>query len=784
MTRKPPYKERAKRRTALEQEAIEHKRREDALRARGEALRAVVEDMPALICRFLPDGTLTFVSTGYCSYFNKKSEELIGQNFFQFIPQEDQRRVRNQFISLTKENPIVTYEHQVIAPDGTIRWHQWTDCALLDEKGRVVEYQSLGRDITEQKETEEAYRALVEQSLQGLVIMQDFRIVFANKAFAEITGSTVEELLSFSPEQVRALVHPEDQGFVWGRFRDRLEGKQAPPRYEYRGIRKDGTVCWLEMIARFIDYGGKPAIQGAIIDITDRKQAEEALRQSQERFRELAELLPETIYEMDVRGNLTFVNRNAFTHFGYMQRDFDRGLNAYEMIVPDERRRSMANVERILKGEETGLTEYTALRKDGSTFPCMIRSTAIIREGKPVGLRGFIIDITQRKREEEERKKLEVQLQYTQRMEALGTLAGGIAHNFNNLLAGIMGNISLTLFDTDPTQPHFEHLKRIEKLVKSGSQLTSQLLGYARGGRYDVRPLNLNQLVKETSNTFGATKKEIRIHRELAEDLRGIKADQGQIEQVLLNVFVNAADAMPGGGDLFVETMNVTDKDMRGKPYKPEPGAYVLLMVRDTGMGMDEKTVKRIFEPFFTTKGLGGGTGLGLASVYGIIKAHRGYIDVDSKKGQGTTFEIYLPGSESNGREVSKRSEHPAKGSETILLVDDELMVLEVAVEVLRELGYTVLEAQGGRQAFELYNKKRDAIDLVILDMIMPDMSGGETYDMMKEINPEVKVLLSSGYSIDGEATEILERGCDGFIQKPFSIDELSRKVREILDYP
>ena len=778
----PSYERVERRATELKQQPIQQKRKAKALQARGANLSPVVEDVPALICRFLPDGTLTFVSNSYCSYFNKKCEELVGQNFFQFIPEEDQRRVRNKFISLTKENPIITYDHKVMAPDGTIRWHQWTDCALFDKNGMAAEYQSLGRDITEQKETEDAYRALVEQSLQGLVIIQDFRIVFTNKAFAEIAGRTVEELLSFSPEEVRALVHPEDRDFVWGRFRARLEGKQAPPRYEYRGIRKDGTVCWLEMIASLIEYDGRPAIQGAVVDITERKQAEEALRQSKERFKELAELLPETIYEMDVKGNLTFVNRNAFTHFGYAQEDFDRGLNAYDMLVPHDHRRSMANVKRIFNGEELGLTEYTALRKDGSTFPCMIRSTAIIREGTPIGLRGFIIDMTERKKAEEERKKLEVQLQYKQRMEALGTLAGGIAHNFNNLLAGIMGNLSLTLLDTDPTQPHFDHLKRIEKLIKSGSQLTSQLLGYARGGRYDVKPLDFNQLIKETSDSFGVAKKEIRVHRALAEDLLGIKADQGQIEQALLNILVNAGDAMPGGGDLYLETMNVTDKDMSGKPFKPRPGAYALLTVRDTGTGMDNKTLEHIFEPFFTTKGLGAGTGLGLASVYGIIKAHQGYIDVESEKGRGTTFKIYLPSSESRSGEASERADHPVEGSETILVVDDEPMILEVAVEVLRELGYTVFEAQGGRQAVELYNKERAAIDLVILDMIMPDMAGGEAYDKIKEINPEVKVLLSSGYSIDGEATEILERGCHGFIQKPFSMEELSTKIREILD--
>jgi two-component system cell cycle sensor histidine kinase/response regulator CckA len=289
-------------------------------------------------------------------------------------------------------------------------------------------------------------------------------------------------------------------------------------------------------------------------------------------------------------------------------------------------------------------------------------------------------------------------------------------------------------------------------------------------------------LIKETSDTFGVAKKEIRVHRALAEDLLGIKADQGQIEQALLNIIVNAGDAMPGGGDLYLETMNVTDKDMSGKPFKPRPGAYALLTVRDTGTGMDNKTLEHIFEPFFTTKGLGAGTGLGLASVYGIIKAHQGYIDVESEKGRGTTFKIYLPASESTSGEASERADHPVEGSETILVVDDEPMILEVAVEVLRELGYTVFEAQGGRQAVELYNKERAAIDLVILDMIMPDMAGGEAYDKIKEINPEVKVLLSSGYSIDGEATEILERGCHGFIQKPFSMEELSTKIREILD--
>jgi CheY-like chemotaxis protein len=278
------------------------------------------------------------------------------------------------------------------------------------------------------------------------------------------------------------------------------------------------------------------------------------------------------------------------------------------------------------------------------------------------------------------------------------------------------------------------------------------------------------------------TKKEIRVQLELGKDVYGIKADQGQIEQILLNLYVNAADAMPGGGYLFLKTMNVTRKEISDKPYKVKAGNYVLLTVRDTGIGMDKKTMERIFDPFFTTKGLAKGTGLGLASVYGIMKAHGGYIDVDSEKGKGTAFSIYLPTTEKEVKEERQLSGEILKGKGTVLLVDDEDMVLDAGEQMLKKLGYEVLLAEDGREAIELYNKSWDKIDMVLLDMIMPDMGGGETYDRMKEINPDIKALLSSGYGIDGQATEIVERGCDGFIQKPFDMKQLSKKIRQILD--
>jgi PAS domain S-box-containing protein len=381
-----------------------------------------------------------------------------------------------------------------------------------------------------------------------------------------------------------------------------------------------------------------------------------------------------------------------------------------------------------------------------------------------------------------ERRRIEAQLRQAQKMEAIATLAGGIAHDFNNLLMVIEGNASLMLFDLHPEHPNFGRLKSIEKQVQNGSRLTSQLLGYARKGRYEVKPISLDPLVKETSEVFGRTRKEITIHRNLAQDLSPIEADQGQIEQVLMNLLVNAADAMPGGGDLFLETANVTHEDLRGQVYQAKPGHYVLLAVKDTGIGMDQKTMERIFDPFFTTKELGRGTGLGLASVYGIVKGHGGYIDVESEQGKGATFKIYLPASSKDVQETVRTSDQIMRGTETILLVDDEAMVLETGQNLLKAMGYRTFTARSGEEALQVYETYRDSIDLVILDLVMPHQGGGEVFDRLKEMDREVKVLLSSGYCINGEAMKILDRGCRGFIQKPFDLMQFSQSLRTILD--
>jgi CheY-like chemotaxis protein len=367
-------------------------------------------------------------------------------------------------------------------------------------------------------------------------------------------------------------------------------------------------------------------------------------------------------------------------------------------------------------------------------------------------------------------------------MEAVGTLAGGIAHDFNNLLMGIQGNTSLMLLDTDSSHPHYKMLKSMEEQVKSGADLTWQLLSFARGGKYEVKPTDLNTIVKKSSGMFGRAKKEVGIFQNLQPDLWTVEVDRGQIEQVLLNLYVNAWQAMPGGGSLFLETKNVTLDENYVRPINGKAGNYAKISVTDTGVGMDEKTRKRIFEPFFTTKEMGRGTGLGLATAYGIVTGHGGFITVYSQKGHGATFDIYLPASEKKVEKEKKPLEELLRGNEAILLVDDEDVVINVSRMLLEALGYKVFMARSGQDAIELYKAKREEVDLVIMDMIMPGMSGENAIDLLKTMNPEVKVILSSGYSLDGQATRIMERGCQGFIQKPFSAREISQKIREALD--
>ncbi|MBC2713452.1 MAG: PAS domain S-box protein [Desulfosarcina sp.] len=509
-------------------------------------------------------------------------------------------------------------------------------------------------------------------------------------------------------------------------------------------------------------------------EIEERKRVEKALRESEDRYRSVSRDMPAMVCRYLPVGNLTFANIRFKNHF-QVSAETLVGTNIFDFFSDAERQRMKKRLRRLLPRKPMVTYEQCTQTETGETLWWQWTDRALFDEqGNAMEYQSVSIDIT-------EKKNVERKLQQAQKMEAIGTLAGGIAHDFNNLLMGIQGNISLMYLDVNPWHPLYDNIRSIEQLVDSGANLTRQLLGFARGGKYVVKPVNLNDVVAETAALFGRTRRSIRIHETYEPNLRMVSADRGQIEQVLINLYLNAWQAMSEKGDLYLESQNVTIDEKFVKPFEISHGDYVRISVTDTGKGIDTAISHRIFDPFFTTKEFGCGSGLGLASVFGIVKNHDGIVDFESHAGHGTTFSVYLPVSRETSKEPAPSPVGILKGPETILLVDDEPYILDVGVKMLEKMGYTVLKASCGEDAVRVFTDSQQQIDLVILDMIMPDIGGGDVFDRMRTIRPDIKVMLASGYSM-GDAAAIIARGCNGFIQKPFGMEKLSHAIREVID--
>ena len=506
------------------------------------------------------------------------------------------------------------------------------------------------------------------------------------------------------------------------------------------------------------------------------KEAEE-----RSRYKELLENVDDAVYIIDKEGRILDANAAAYNRLGYFKNEFLQ-LDLAAMIPDAEARRRIEALHSAIPGQGNRKLnlETVHLKKDGSSLAVEILSHAIEYRGQHVVL-NVARDISRRIEVEEEKKSLESQLIHAQKMEAIGTLAGGVAHDFNNLLMGMQGRLSMIRMVSEPDQSHYRHIDQIEQGINSAADLTKQLLGFARKGKYEIRPTRINTLVEDSTRLFIRTRKEIKLKTDFEKDLWTAKVDRGQIEQVLINFYVNAWQAMPDGGDLTVKTRNVHLDEAYCRSVDVCEGDYTLITVSDTGTGMDAKTMERIFEPFFTTKGVGKGTGLGLASAYGIIRNHKGFIQVESEKGRGSTFKIYLPASPDESASEANQTEAPQRGRGTILVVDDEKESIDAAEVMLNALGYDVIRAQRGDEAIRLYRENMGSLDLITLDAIMPEMSGKEVYCRLKELNPDIRVLLVSGYGQNNQVEEIMSLGCNGFLQKPYDIHLLSRKVSEAM---
>ena len=779
MAEKPTYKELEQRIKELEKEAAEHKQAKEVLKETEQKYQHLTESLLDTVYEFDRKGRFTYVNEAGTHMFGYSKEEILNGLRVQDTMVERDRDLSQRAISEIFKGNTTVGERTFLRKDGT-QFIGEIHSGPIYKGEEMVGVRGVLRDITTSKQVEEALRKS-EKKYRDLVENISDVIYFTNKnGVMTYISPAIESVLGYSPSEIigkpfTEFIYEEDLPRMKKRFEEILSGLIKPS--EYRLLNKSGEIRWISASSKPVFRENQViGIQGVLTDITEHKRADDALHREKEKFRVLVEGSPLGVLLIGDDGRYEYINPKFIEIFGYTLEDVPTGREWFRKAYPDQQYRNQVISTWISDLKKIEIWEarsriFTVMCKDGSEKVINFRSVAMETGEQLV----IYEDIT-------EKNRLEAQLQQAHKMEAIGTLAGGIAHDFNNLLMGILGSTSLMLFNIKSNHPHYESLKNVEQHVQSGAKLTKQLLGIAKGGKYEVKPTDLNKLLEKTSEMFSRTSKDIRVYTKYQTDIWPVEVDQSQIEQVLLNLYVNAWQAMPNGGDLYLQSENVFLDEEHVKLLSLKPGRCVRLTITDTGVGMDEATIQRIFDPFFTTKEMRRGTGLGLASVYGIIRNHDGIIGVFSKKGEGATFTIYLAASDKQIIEENEMPREVLKGIEMVLLVDDEDSIIDVGEKILHMMGYQVLSARSGKEAVELYQKNQATIDMVVLDMIMPEMGGEETYDKLKEINPQVKVLLSSGYSIDGKAKEILEKGCDGFIQKPFTMEELSQKIREILD--
>jgi PAS domain S-box-containing protein len=749
----------------------ERKRTEVALRQSEEKYRTILETMQDAYYEVDLAGNYTFVNDALCINFGYTKEELIGTKSLQRQDEANAKKTYDSFKEIYRTGePVKALEVEYSQKGGTKGTYELSASLIRDAQGKPIGLRGISRDITERKRAEEAlresenkFRSLVENSIVGVYLIQEGIFKYVNARFAEIHGYEIEEMVGkMSPKQT---IFPEDLSIVVGNIDKRMRGKEESIHYEFRIVTKSQEIRHGEVFGSRTIYQGKPAVIGTMLDITDRKKAEEALRQSEERYRNILESIEDGYYEVDLTGDFTFFNDSMCRIYGYSREEF-MDISYRQYTDQETAKKVFQAYNRVYRtGKPDRGFAHEIIRKDG-TKRYVETSISLLKDpsGKPTGFRGISWDVT-------EKKKLEEQLFQTEKLRAVGEMASGVAHDFNNALAAILGNTQL-LLHTAQDEELRETLKIIEKVAKDSSQTVRRLQDFTRKGvDQELFKVDVNAVIRDSMEMTKPKWKDepqsrgVRIEMvSNLEEIPSVSGNASELREVVTNMIFNAIEAMPEGGKVEIRT------------YKE--GRHVLIQISDSGIGISEETKKRIFEPFFTTKPFTN-TGLGLSMSYGIIKRFGGKIEIESKLGQGTTFTIILPiGGEETEEAVSPQAIKKARQA-LILVIDDDEFVRSVLSRTLAQANHQVTLAENGEQGVKIF--KEGKFDIVLTDLGLPGISGWEVCRMIKEISPQTPVGMITGWGVEKNRSEVEEYGLDFFISKPFDFNQILNVVAETM---
>ena len=769
--------------------------------AAEEALRESEENI-AITLNSIGDAVIVTDTEGNVIRMNPIAEKLTGWNLseakgrpldevFNIINEETRQRVESPVEKVLREGVIVGLANHtiLISKHGTEYPVDDSGAPILDEQGKIRGIVLVFRDVSEKKqaeevlrESEERFRNLIEGSIQGILIHRNHKPLFINQMWADMHGYTVEEILKM--ESVVSLMSIQDQARMVEYKNARLRGEYVPADYDYQGVRKDGSLVWLENRVMVVNWDGQPAIQSTIYDISKRKKAEEGLRESEERYRSLIELNPDGIYVCR-EGKIIYANQAAIDIWGAKSEDEVIGKTVFNLIHPDYREKAKERSRLVTeKGVSVPLIDFKYLRLDKGETHVQAIASPVIFGGEPAVL-STVRDITKQRKAEMEKEGLENQLQQAQKMEAIGTLAGGIAHDFNNILSPIMIHSEMAMMDLSPDSPIRNSLEQIFKAGERARDMIKQVLAFSRQRQEEKAPIKIGFILKEVVRLLRSSiPTTIDIRHSIETEADTVLADPTRIHQVLLNLCTNASyDMREKGGALEIELDDLNlDSETVSQFEDLNPGSYLSLTVTDNGHGIDPEVIERIFEPYFTTKDVGEGTGMGLAVVHGIVKSHGGDITVKSELGKGTTFQILFPKYEEDIPKVSEPTVQFHRGTERILLVDDEKAAVDAIQPMLKNLGYQLTVRTSSIEALEAFHHKPNAFDLVITDQTMPNMTGKDLAKKIMSIRPDIPIILCTGFSeqVDKDTAEAM--GIRAFVMKPIVMREMANIIRQVLD--